>query len=261
MKFKVLVITISIGSDYQKIYEKYFIENHKKFCEAFSFDFKNITNFIDKNTTKKSLTSAQKILICNCENADNYDFLIFLDCDIFINIENAKKHINDLFQFPEKIMIVDEYDQHGFENRININKAMGWESSASEYYVNFGHKIKTSKVLNSGFFVLSPKFQKKFMEKIYSFVSLNVKMHSNYFHFEQSTFGYNLQNEKKFSLLNNKWNYLFTIDELFKKKSLLNKIFYSRKKRLKSIFKSNIMIHFAGGSYKYFKPHFLKKLN
>ena len=78
MSFKVLVITISIGSDYQKIYEKYFIENHRKFCEAFSFDFKNITNFIDKNTTKKSLTSAQKILICNCGNADNYDFLIFL---------------------------------------------------------------------------------------------------------------------------------------------------------------------------------------
>jgi len=158
-------------------------------------------------------------------------------------------------------MIVDEYDQHGFENRININKAKGWESSASEYYVNFGHKIKTSKVLNSGFFVLSPKFQKKFMEKIYSFVSLNVKMHSNYFHFEQSTFGYNLQKEKKFSLLNNKWNYLFSIDEFLKKRSLFYKIFYSRKKRLKSIFKSNIMIHFAGGAYKNFKPHFLKRLN
>ena len=92
------------------------------------------------------------------------------------------------------------------------------------------------------------------MDKIYSFVSLNVKMHSNYFHFEQSTFGYNLQKQKKFSLLDKKWNYLFSIDELFKKDSFLNKIFYHRKRRLKSLFKSNIMIHFAGGSYKYFKP-------
>lgn len=260
MDLKVLVITISIGKKYQKIYEEYFLDNHKKFCKTLGFDFKNIKTFLDKETSSEGLTSAQKLLICNLDNTESYDFLIFLDCDILVNIKNAKKYINELFQSPNKIMIVDEYNQLGYENRLKINKKQGWESSATEYYKNFGYSIETKKVLNSGFFVLNSKNQKKFMAETYLIIKSNFEKHSNFFHFEQSTFGYNLLKKNNYISLENKWNYLVSVYELFNRKNLIFRFFNNKKKRLNSIYNENIMIHFAGGAYKNYSKSLLKRI-
>ena len=165
---KVLLVTIAIGQQYLKEYELLFKESQQNYAKKQGYDFKVITDFLDKdkNNMYKSTISFNKILVCNQEWSNNYDFIIFIDADILININSPPLH--NYIDYKNCIGIVDEYSQPTKERRIQIQKRMGWESNATDYYKLCDLDIQTDMVLNSGVLVLQPKLHGTFLQKIYN---------------------------------------------------------------------------------------------
>jgi len=93
----------------------------------------------------------QKMLVSD----ENYDYVVFIDSDILINI--TAPAIHESVVFGNNIGIVDEYSQPTREVRLKIQRMMGWETSARDYYALCGFDLGTNKVLNSGVLVIQPK--------------------------------------------------------------------------------------------------------
>ena len=229
---KVLLITIAIGDKYLEEYNKLFRQSQKDYADKCGYDFIVITDFIDNNNRHRDTISFNKILVCSPEWANNYDFIIFIDADILININSPPLH--NYCDFEDGIGIADEYSQPTSEKRINIQRKMGWETSASDYYKLCNLNIKTDKVLNTGVLVLQPKKHRSFLETIYCKYIKNSIAHKRGYHYEQSCIGYEIQTNKLEKILPNKFNALWGINKLDNDMSL------------EDFFKDNYFIHFAG---------------
>jgi hypothetical protein len=117
---KVLLVTIAIGQQYLQEYNNLFYESQSKYALKNGYDFKVITDFIDKRIINKSAISFNKILVCNLEWSNNYDFIIFVDADILININSPPIH--NYVDYQGCVGIIDEYSQPSKERRIKIQK-------------------------------------------------------------------------------------------------------------------------------------------
>jgi hypothetical protein len=211
------------------------MESQRKYALKNKYDFKVITEFLD-DTYKYSHMSLyyQKILVCNQEWSNDYDFIIFIDADIFININSPGIH--NYINYDDCIGIIDEYSQPSRERRINIQKKMGWESSATEYYKLCDFNINTDMVFNSGVLVLQPKKHRVFLQDVYNNYIKKSILHKRGPHYEQTSLGYELQVNNNFKVLENKFNALWA----------LIKIDNIENKSLDSFFNENYFIHFAG---------------
>jgi hypothetical protein len=231
---KVLLVTIAIGDRYLQEYKRLFYESQRLYAEQNGYDFKVITEFLDKNNQNKSCVSFNKILVCDQEWSKNYDYIIFVDADILIN-KNAPP-IHTFVDYQNCIGIVDEYSQPSSEKRINIQRSMGWETSAKDYYKLCGFEIETTMVFNSGVLVLQPRIHNEFLKDIYNkYVSRSIS-HPRGFHFEQSCIGYEIQKANLYTVLDNKFNAVWGITKLDRTNQL----------SLPDYFKNNYFIHFAG---------------
>jgi hypothetical protein len=232
---KVLLVTIAIGYNYLQEYKHLFMESQRKYALKHKYDFKVITEFLD-DTYKYSHMSLyyQKILVCNQEWSNNYDFIIFIDADILININSPAIH--NFINYDDCIGIIDEYSQPSRERRINIQKKMGWESSGTEYYKLCDFNLNTDMVFNSGVLVLQPKKHKDFLQNVYHKYIQKSILHKRGPHYEQTSLGYELQINKKFKVVDNKFNALW---------ALIN-IDNIENNSLDSFFNENYFIHFAG---------------
>ena len=76
---KVLLVTIAIGPHYLKEYELLFKESQENYAAKHGYDFKVITDFLDKDNIYNSTISFNKILVCSQEWSKDYDFIIFID--------------------------------------------------------------------------------------------------------------------------------------------------------------------------------------
>ena len=79
---KVLLITIAIGEEYLLQYKDLFYESQQNYALKYGYDFKVITDFLDKNIQHKNTVSFNKILVCEQEFSKDYDFIVFIDADI-----------------------------------------------------------------------------------------------------------------------------------------------------------------------------------
>ena len=92
---KVLLVTIAIGKKYLDEYKDLFYQSQSNYARKNGYDFLVITDFLDVNLKHKSTISFNKILVCNQEWSKNYDFIIFIDADILINILSPPLHTYD----------------------------------------------------------------------------------------------------------------------------------------------------------------------
>jgi len=231
---KVLLATIAVGEKYLIEYNHLFYESQKNYAVKNGYDFKVITNFLDKTITKNSTISFNKILVCSEEWSSDYDFIIFVDADILININSPPIH--SYIDYEDCIGIVDEYSQPSNERRLKIQEKMGWEVTASEYYKLCGFDIQTEMVFNSGVLVLQPKKHKDFLKSIYNKYVLQSISHYRGFHFEQSCIGYEIQKNKLYKIIDNRFNALWSLTKLDNTENI----------SLCDYFNKNYFIHFAG---------------
>lgn len=233
---KCLLVSMAIGKKYLDQYYNLFYESQKNYALKHGYDFKVIKEFLDKKNQNKHCISFNKILVCSQEWSNDYDFIIFVDADILININSPPIH--SYMDYGDSIGIIDEYSQPSKERRILIQKKMGWETSATEYYKLCGFDIQTDMVFNTGVLVLQPKKHGDFLQKIYNkYVKKSIN-HKRGFHFEQSCIGYEIQKKNLHKVIDNKFNAVWGISKLdINKKFILNEYF-----------KDNFFIHFAGNT-------------
>jgi len=231
---KVILVTIAIGEKYLTDYNNLYYESQKNYALKHGYDFKVITDFLDKTIKEKSTISFNKILVCNQEWSNDYDFVIFIDADILINIDSPAIH--NYIDYEGCIGIIDEYSQPSKERRLKLQEKFGWEKTAVDYYKLCGFEIETDMVFNSGVLVLQPKKHSLFLQNLYNKYILKSISHRRGFHFEQSCIGYEIQKNNLFKVLDNKFNALWG---LTKWENLENH-------SLNNFFNENYFIHFAG---------------
>jgi hypothetical protein len=231
---KCLLVTIAIGEKYLEEYKNLFYKSQRDYAVKNGYDFKVIRDFLDKNIINKSTISFNKILVCNQEWSKDYDFIIFIDADILININSPPIH--NYIEYDDCIGIIDEYSQPSKERRLKIQQKMGWETSASDYYKLCGFDIQTDMVFNSGILVMQPKKHNDFLLTIYNKYILQSISHPRGFHFEQSCIGYELQKHNLYKVIDNKFNAVWGLTKLDNIENI----------SLTKYFNNNYFIHFAG---------------
>jgi hypothetical protein len=231
---KVLLITIAIGQKYLSEYYKLFYDSQRNYAIKNGYDFKVVTNFLDENISHTNTIFFNKILVCSQEWSNNYDFIIFIDADILININSPPIH--NIVEYNNLIGIVDEYSQPSNERRLKIQKKMGWEVSARDYYKLAELDIETEKVLNTGVLVMQPKIHGNFLKKIYDTYVIKSKTHTRGFHYEQSCIGYEIQKANLYKIIDNKFNAIWGLTKIDNIDNI----------DLETYFNENYFIHFAG---------------
>ena len=230
-KNKTLLVTIAIGDKYLQKYNNIFRKNHEMYAKKHDYDFRVITDFLDKSISHVDAITFNKTLVCSQLWSHEYDYIILIDADILINMMSPAIHSS--IDFENKIGIVNEYSQPTNETRIEIQNMMGWEPDANGYYKLAQFDIDTKMVFNTGVMVFQPKIHREFLDKIYNKYARNSINHPRRYHYEQSCIGYELQKEKNYKIMDNKWN---TIWPLYKMVG----------SQLESIFRENNFIHFTG---------------
>ena len=224
------MVAIAIGQQYLQQYNQIFRKSHEKYAKSHGYEFKVITDFIDdKYKHSKMSIFYQKMLVSDVK----YDYVIFIDSDVLININAPPIHLSE--EFGDNIGIVDEYSQPTNQSRLQIQHMMGWETSAVDYYKLCGLDLNTKIVLNSGVLVIQPKKHKNFLESVYNkYLPLSIN-HTRGPHYEQTSLGYELQKTNKFKIMSNKWNAIWALHKFCGA-------------QLDVFFKQNYFIHFAGNT-------------
>lgn len=233
---KCLLVTIAIGERYLAEYNNLFYESQKNYAFKNGYDFKVITDYLslDEDDKHYSNICMNKFLVCSQDWSKDYDFIIYIDADILININSPPIHNH--IDYEGCIGVVDEYSQPSKERRLKIQRKMGWETSATDYYKLCGFDIQTEMVFNGGVQVLQPKIHCDFLQNIYNTYIKQSKNHYRGFHFEQSCIGYELQKNKLYKVIDNRFNAVWS----------LTKMDNIEKISLNKYFNYNYFIHFAG---------------
>jgi lipopolysaccharide biosynthesis glycosyltransferase len=218
-------------------YTRLWRASHENYCKKHGYDLKIIDKFLDKQLdAKRHIDANNRLLVCSQEWSDAYDYIIYLDADILINI-NAPP-IHTAYEYGDKIGIVDEFSQPQPEERAErINKRLGWEESAKAYYKLAGFDIDTDTLFNAGMMVFQPKKHKKYLEKMYSYYEPGYTTHRRGAHYQQAIIGYDLMVNNKCIVMSNEWNCVWHH----------YKVYYDGKKTLQDIFEKHYFVHFAGG--------------
>ena len=209
---KVLLVTIAIGEKYLLEYNNLFRESQINYALKHGYDFKVITEFLDEYIKKKSTISFNKLLLCNQEWSNDYDFIVFIDADIIINVNSPPIH--NCIDYENCIGIIDEQTQPSKERRLKIQKKVGWETNARDYYKLCGFDIQTDMILNTGVLVFQPKIHKDFLQNIYNKYVIQSITHYSGFHYEQSCIGYEIQQAKLYKILDNKFNAIWGLTKM-----------------------------------------------
>jgi hypothetical protein len=234
---KVLLVSIAIGAEYNKLYSRIFKKSQQEYAKKCKYDFLVLNNFIDMRYQQRAAISFHKILTCSQPWASKYDFVIFVDADIFINSEAPSIH--NYIEYGDKMGVVDEFSQPTLEKRIAIQQKNGWETSATDHYKLAGFDLETPHVFNSGMLVMQPKYHAALCQQIFDTYIERALTSPRGFIYEQDAIGYELHKQNKYVLLPHKFNAIWSLAH-FDNPSLTVYDFY----------KENYFIHFAGCFYK-----------
>ena len=205
----VLLVTMALGKAYLHEYRLVMQGVHQRYAQRHGYDFKVVTKNIGNDT---DIVSFAKALLVTLPCAQNYDFLVYVDCDVWIRRDAPPIH--RAMDFGDKVGIVDEYAQPTPSLRKQYQHLQNYaDKTAEEYYRLAGFQLNTTHVLNTGVMVLQPKKHKMLFQSIYEKHLRSV--HPRGKHFEQSAIGFELQVNDKFALLDSDWNGIWALYEYF----------------------------------------------
>jgi hypothetical protein len=208
---KVLLVSVAIGDKYLEEYNRLFRPSHENYARKCGYDFRVVEDFLDKEHTHHTTVSLTKILVCSQPWSEDYDYIIYVDADVLINIRAPP--ILRTQHFGDKIGIVNEYDEVQLQDYQFVQKVLNWGTNASEYYAKAGFNIDTDAMLNTGVMVFQPKKHREFLDGVYYRYVDKAVNHPRSFHFEQSAIGYEMQMQKMYVPLNPRFNAIWFIQK------------------------------------------------
>lgn len=210
---KVCLVALAIGAEYLEYYNYLFRKSHEAYAKKHEYDFRVETDYLESRCPDKALCSLNKILVCSQPWSAEYDFIVFIDSDIYINI--SAPPIHSCMDFGDKIGIINEYDQLvGFEQYISaVRETLNW-GTASEYYAKAGFTLDTKLMLNTGVLVMQPAKHGEFLRDVFDRHFRTCLTHPRGFHYEQAAIGYELQTRKMYTILPKKFNAIWYIQKI-----------------------------------------------
>jgi hypothetical protein len=210
---KVCLVALAIGDKYLELYNYLFRKSHQAYADKHGYDFRVETDYLDQRFTDKAVCSLNKILVCSQPWSAEYDFIVFIDSDIYINISSPPIH--SCMDFGDKIGIINEYDQMvGYEEFIDVvRQSLNW-GTASEYYAKAGFTLDTQLMLNTGVLVMQPAKHGDFLRDIFDKHVETCLTHPRGFHYEQAAIGYEIQTKSMFMILPKKFNAIWFIQKI-----------------------------------------------
>lgn len=232
----VLLVTFAIGEKFIQQYNRLWRASQENYAKKHGYDFKVLeTHFGESLDATKHIDANNRLLVCSQDWSSQYDFIIYIDADILININAPPIHLS--CDFGDKIGIVDEFCQPRPDNRVElVNRRCGWEESAKEYYKLSGLDVETEQLLNSGVMVFQPKKHESFLKSIYDKYSNDLLTHPRSGHFNQAVIGYELMKNDNYVLMSTKWNCIWNH----------YKVYYGGCIGIDVVFNDNYFFHFAG---------------
>lgn len=276
---KKAIVTLTIGSKYEEMYNKYCKNNWQKYCEKFNYDLIVINKALDFSKRSNERSPAwQKLLILSQEWSKKYDQIVWIDSDVIINHRLAKDIILevekenfgavDAYSIPSKEIYnislkraYENYKLNGIKYIENLNP--------EEYYTKRGLPAKDIKnVIQTGVFVCSQKYHKDIFEYIYyNYEDINKTGEWNY---EMPAMSYELiksdmvqwipvaYNYNVNDIISAYYSFIFFKNDLLMKnlfKKIINKVANRgdnlilnslQIKCLNQIYNNGFFIHFAG---------------
>jgi hypothetical protein len=245
---KVLLVSVAIGDKYLEEYNRLFRPSHENYARKCGYDFRVVEDFLDEKHTHKTTVSLNKILVCSQPWSEDYDYIVYVDADVLINIRAPP--ILSTQHFGDKIGIVNEYDQVQLPEYTFVQKVLNWGKNASEYYAMAGFNIETDVMLNTGVMVFQPKKHRKFLDGIYNSYVDKAVNHFRSFHFEQSAIGYEMQMQHMYVPLNPRFNAIWFIQKALNAKfnhfPPIRLAGRSKDVSIHTYFHTNYFMHLAG---------------
>jgi len=210
---RVLLITLAIGEKYVEMYNLYFRKSQEEYAKKHGYDFMVMEDYLCKNPDYNCTAALtfNKLLVCSQPFSDNYDYIIFVDADIFITydappvIEGFRASIGD------KIGVVNEMCQPSLEYTLELQqKCPSYKMDIYYSDVCSAEKIKELTngkeiIINSGFIITQPHKHCAFLEYMF-YKYVPVAIYNKKFNYEQVVFGYELMKHENYYILPNCWN-------------------------------------------------------
>jgi hypothetical protein len=209
----VLIVTFAIGDAYLIEYNRLFRTSVENYCKIHNYDLFVLKDYLDPSMKHPDMISLNKLLVCKQEWAKSYKFVVILDADILIH-PNAPA-IHTFVGSGQLIGMIDEYSQPNPMARLELQKAMGWETSAHDYYKLCDFELDTDKVLNGGLLVCNPEIHGEFLYQAYERHKGKQIGHYRGYHYEQSCTGYEIQKANMYTVLPNKFNTIWPLYKPF----------------------------------------------
>lgn len=241
---KVLLVTIVLGNEeYFNTYVRLFQKSQIDYAKKHGYDYKVVTDFLD-NTYKEHKSSLyfQKSLVCSQSWSLDYDYIIYVDNDIYININSPPIH--SYYDFGTKIGVVDEWRQPSEKDKTLIMHF--WDKhdkSIKDYYKNsmettYENTTTANFIVNSGVLVFQPKIHKIKMDEYYAQYMPQALSKKNIW-FEQASLAVYLFDNDLYLLMDPKfnavWNWKRSVCEV-----------HHFPENLEEFLQENFFLHFAG---------------
>jgi hypothetical protein len=201
---RVCIGIVCIGQKYLQEFEATFKPSVEQYVKKQGYAFKIFTDFLDSEHKHPDCISFQKCLVPSM--LKDYDCVIVMDADIYIHEYTPPIHV----LLRDKIGIVNEVSQVSPEQY----RALGFASQPMEYYRLGGFALNTNAILNTGIMLCNPSLHADFLESVYHKYIEKAPNHPRRFHYEQACIGYELQAQSMYSLLENRWNYLYIYNKV-----------------------------------------------
>jgi len=157
MKYKLreAFVTLVVGEEYLKYYNKFFRSSQEKFANKTGKELIVITDYIDISDYSKTRSPAwQKLLIFKAFQTKNFDRLCWIDADIYV----TQNHQNPFLQVAEHEWGAVMNNPYNLDFLAASDLQM-YEFCPQDNIPNY--------VINGGFVVVSKKYHANIMEYIY----------------------------------------------------------------------------------------------
>ena len=241
---KVLLVTIVIGDEeYFNTYKKLFQTSQINYANKHGYDYKVVTDFLD-NTFKEHNVSLyfQKSLVCSQTWSLDYDYIIYVDNDVYININSPPIH--SYYDFGIKVGVVDEWRQPSEKDKSLVMHF--WDKhdkTIKDYYMSsmettIENTTTANFIVNSGVLVFQPKIHKTKMDEYYA-QYMPQALNKQHVWFEQASLAIYLFNNDMYLLMDPKfnaiWNWKRSVCEV-----------HHLPENIEEFLHENFFLHFAG---------------
>ena len=175
---KVAVVVFVIGDAYIHHFNNIFKKNLVNYCKKHNYELFILNELIkfEINMDRKKFFW-QRLLIPN--KFKEYDFVISIDSDIFINRNAPPLPLNEIPQ--GKVAAVNERKYfNNYEWREQIQLKNGWERTGKDWYALSGENKNYNDHINGGLVIYQPKYHaEKFVDLYEKNISKYMKYHQD----------------------------------------------------------------------------------